>query len=167
MAKKILVVSYSWGDNTKAVGEYIAEKLGADNLELKTEVPYPSDYNACVSRVGRDGRKHEPELAVAVPDLSKYDTVFVGAPCWWVTIANPLRTFLHQNDFSGKTVIPFMTHGTSGLHVQDVKKLCLDSKVLSGLGIYNCYQVTTHTNTVANMGNYKEQVNRWLDSLSL
>jgi len=167
MAKKTLVVYYSWGNNTKAVGEYIAEKLGADSLELKTKTPYPTDYNDCVSQVGREGAKYEPELSTIIPDLTEYDMVFVGAPCWWGTIANPLRTFLHQNDLGGKTIIPFMTHGTSGLHVQDVKKLCPDSKVLSGLGIYNCYQVTTRTNTAANMGNYKEQVNRWLAGLSL
>lgn len=167
MVKKILVVYYSWGENTRAVGEYIAKKLGADSLELKTKVPYPSDYNACVSQVGRDGRKYEPELGTIIPDLSRYDTIYVGAPCWWGTIANPLRTFLHENDLSGKTVVPFMTHGTSGLHVQDVKKLCPNSTVLPGLGIYNCYQVTTHRNTTANMGNYKEQVDRWLSGLSL
>lgn len=167
MTKKTLVVYYSWGNNTKAVGEYIAEKLKADSLKLKTKKPYPTDYNDCVSRVGKDGKNYEPELSTAIPDLSEYDTVFVGAPCWWGTIANPLRTFLHQNDFSGKKVIPFMTHGTSGLHVQDVKKLCPHSEVMPGLGIYNCYQVTTHTNTVANMGNYKEQVDRWLNNLSL
>ena len=140
---KKLVVYYSWGNNTKAVAEYISQRLDADLLELKPKEAYPTDYNACVSKVGRDGKNFEPELSTAIPDLSSYDTIFAGSPCWWGTIANPLRTFLHQNDFSGKTIVPFMTHGTSGLHVQDVEKLCPGAKIRKGHGIFNTYQVTT------------------------
>lgn len=51
-----LVVFYSWGDNTKAVAEYISEITGADILELKVRDEYPSEYNACVTKVGRDGK---------------------------------------------------------------------------------------------------------------
>lgn len=167
MAKNSLVVCYSWGGNTKAVAEYIADKIGADLLELKVKNPYPADYDACVSQVGQDGKSYEPELSIQIPDLAAYayDVVFAGSPCWWGTIANPMRTFLRQNDFAGKTVIPFMTHGTSGLHVQDVKKLCPDSYVLRGCGIFNQYQVSTKINTPANMGNYKKEIDRWLKEL--
>ncbi len=165
MAKNILVAYYSWGENTKAVAEYIADKIGAELLELKVKKPYPVDYDACVSQVGRDGKNYEPELSVQIPDLAAYDVVFAGSPCWWGTIANPMRTFLHQNNFAGKTVIPFMTHGTSGLRIQDVKKLCPDSNVLRGCGIFNQYQVSTKINTPANMGNYKIEIDRWLKEL--
>lgn len=127
---KKLVVYYSWGNNTKAVAEYISQRLDADLLELKPKEAYPTDYNACVSKVGRDGKNFEPELSTAIPDLSSYDTIFAGSPCWWGTIANPLRTFLHQNDFSGKTIVPFMTHGFNihgvvfdELHTQPNRKL--------------------------------------------
>lgn len=163
--KKILVAYYSWGGDTKAIAEYISQKLGADCLELRTKEPYPTDYDACVRQVGRDGAAYEPELDGIVPDLAAYDTVFVGSPCWWGTIANPLRTFLHQNDFSGKTVIPFMTHGTSGLHVQDVAGLCRGAKVLPGHGIFNRYQVTTRRNTPENMGDYRADIDRWLETI--
>lgn len=157
-----LVVYYSWGNNTKAVAEYLSQRLGADLLELKPKEAYPTDYDACVRKVGRDGAAYEPELEGEKPDLSSYDVVFVGSPCWWGTIANPVRTFLHQNDFSGKTVVPFMTHGTSGLHVQDVAKLCPGAKVLNGHGIFNSYQVSTKKNAPENMGNYQADIDRWL-----
>lgn len=164
-SNKILVVYYSWGGDTKAVAEYIAQKLGADRLELHPKEAYPTDYDACVRKVGRDGASYEPELDGAVPDLSGYDTVFVGSPCWWGTIANPVRTFLHQNDFAGKTVIPVMTHGTSGLHVQDVAGLCPGAKVVQGHGIFNSYRVTTRRNTPENMGNYRADIDRWLNKI--
>lgn len=163
-AKK-LVVYYSWGNNTKVVAEYISRKVGADILELQTKEAYPTDYNACVRKVGRDGKDFEPELSTEIPDLSAYDVVFAGSPCWWGTIANPLRTFLHQNDLSGKTIIPFMTHGTSGLHVEDMKRICSDSIVLNGHGILNQYQVSTQKNTPDNMGDYKTDIDRWLQKI--
>ena len=58
-----LVVYYSWGNNTKAVAEYISQKLDADILELNPREAYPTDYDACVSKVGRDGKNFEPELS--------------------------------------------------------------------------------------------------------
>lgn len=160
-----LVVFYSWGNNTKVVAEYIKEKTGADILELKVKAEYPSDYDQCVSKVGRDGKHYEPELLTEIPDLSCYDLLYVGSPCWWGTIANPLRTFLHHSDLKGKTIAPFMTHGTSGIHVQDVKKLCTGVKVVKGCGIYNSYQVDTQINTPENMEAYKSKIDEWLSHL--
>ena len=160
-----LVVFYSWGDNTKAVAEYISEKTGADIFELKVKDAYPSDYDACVNKVGRDGKQYEPVLVNESIDIKNNKMIFAGSPCWWGTIANPLRTFLHSYDFAGKIIAPFMTHGTSGLHVQDIKKLCPEARVQSGLGIYNKYQVSTSINSVSNMGDYKSQVDVWLGKI--
>ena len=103
--EKKLVVFYSWGNNTKAVAEYIAEQTGADMLELKVKEEYPANYNECVTKVGALGKKNEPELETVIPNLSDYSEIFIGSPCWWGTIANPVRTFLHQNDLSGKQFI--------------------------------------------------------------
>ena len=161
-----LIVFYSWGGNTKAVAEYLRSKTGADILELQVKKTYPRDYRACVNQVGKEGKAYEPELINTIPDLSVYDRIFVGSPCWWGTIANPVRTFLHQNDFAGKIIIPFMTHGTSGLHVADIEKLCPDSKIADGLGIYNCYQVSTTTDTPENMGNFMQHVDEWLKKIN-
>ena len=60
--RNTLVVYYSWGNNTKAVAEYLSQRLGADLLELKPKEAYPTDYDACVRKVGRDGATYEPEL---------------------------------------------------------------------------------------------------------
>lgn len=166
MGKKI-VAFYSWGGNTKAVAEYIAQKTGADLLELIPVTPYSDNYNQCVDEAGKGGRSYEPELKGAMPDLAGYDVVYAGSPCWWGSIANPLRTFLHQNDFAGKTVIPFMTHGTSGICIQDIPKLCPKANILEGLGIYNCYQVSTKVNDVSNLGDYRARVDVWLKNIGI
>lgn len=163
--KKILVAYYSWGGNTKAVGEYIAQRLGADVCQIETVNAYPTDYDACVEEVGKQGKFYEPELKPAQINIADYDVVFVGTPCWWGTISNPLRSFLHQHSFKGKTVIPFMTNGTSGNRLQNVKELCAGAIVLDGLSIYNRYQVETKTNTPDNMGNWKEAVDNWLEKM--
>lgn len=165
--KKMLVAYYSWEGNTKAVAEYIAQKTGADIYEIKTSQVYPSDWNECVRTVGKLGKNHEPELIGQMPDVGQYDAVFIGTPCWWGTIANPMRTFLHRVDLTGKTVTPFMTHGTSGRKLQEIPKLCPNSTVLDGLGIYNRYQVETKENSVSNLGDYKAQVDKWLKSIGL
>lgn len=163
--KKILVAYYSWGGNTKAVGDYIAQKIGADVYQIEPLKAYPTDYEACVSEVNRHGSTYEPELKPTQTSVGDYDVIFVGTPCWWGTIANPLRTFLHRNSFKGKTVIPFMTNGTSGKRLQDVKKLCTGATVLDGHSIYNRYQVETKVNTPDNMGDWKAEVDKWLGTI--
>jgi len=163
--KKILIAYYSWGGNTKAVGDYIAQKTGADVYQIEPLKAYPTDYEACVSEVNRDGSTYEPELKPTQTSVGDYDVIFVGTPCWWGTIANPLRTFLHRNSFEGKTVIPFMTNGTSGKRLQEVKKLCTGATVLDGLSIYNRYQVETKVNTPDNMGDWKAEVDKWLGTI--
>lgn len=160
--KKLLVAYYSWGGNTKAIGDYIAQRVGADVLQIETVKAYPADYEACVEEVGKQGKDYEPELKSTQINVADYDVVFVGTPCWWGSISNPLRSFLRQHSFKGKTVIPFMTNGTSGNRLQDVKRLCTGANVLEGLSIYNRYQVETKTNTPDNMGNWKEMVDKWL-----
>ena len=79
----------------------------------------------------------------------------------------PLYSFFDEYDFSGKTIVPFMTHGTSGLHVQDVEKLCPGAKIRKGHGIFNTYQVTTKKNTPDNMGDYKADINQWLKEMGI
>jgi len=84
-----LVVFYSWGDNTKAVAEYISEKTGADILELKVRNEYPSEYNACVNKVGRDGKQYEPVLINDSVDLTIYKQEFSFLHRWEMNCSCP------------------------------------------------------------------------------
>ena len=70
-------------------------------------------------------RGYEPELKPVGADIAGYDVIAVGTPTWWYTMAPAVRTFLHQNDLRGKTVVPFMTNGGWPGHViKDMKALC-------------------------------------------
>lgn len=162
--KRVLVAYYSWGGNTKAVGDYIADKIWADIYEIETLAPYPADYDECVRKVGEQGCEYIPELKPGTVNIDDYDVVFIGSPCWWGTIANPVRSFIMRHDFTGKTVIPFMTAGTSGKRLQEIPQLCKGANIMNGIGLYNCYQVKTTVNTPDNMGDWKTKVDKWLNN---
>lgn len=125
--------------NTAIVAEMIAEETGADLFEvLPADDHYPLTY-AELTDVAKSEQNDNarPEYAGELPDLSSYDTIFVGAPVWWGDWPMIMYTVFENNDFSGKTLIPFSTHEGSGLSGFD-KKLsssCPDSTVLEGLAI--------------------------------
>ena len=78
--------------------------------------PYPSDWDDCLARANQERRDNaRPELVENVENLSQYDTIFLGYPNWWYGVPMALLTFLESNDFSGKQVYLFCSHGTGGL----------------------------------------------------
>ena len=123
--KKMLIAYYSWSNgNTKAIAEALQKATGADIVRLDTKVPYSDDYDAVVAQGKREVEKHfRPEIKPLGVDISDYDVIAVGTPTWWYTMAPAVLTFLSGNDFSGKTVIPFMTNaGWAGTVIKDMTK---------------------------------------------
>ena len=114
--RKSLVVFFSWGGNTRAVAEKISYLTGAE-------------------REVRD--KYKPELASLPQNIEQYDVIYIGSPCWFNTLAPPVRTFLSTVDLSGKKIVPFMTHGGSrmGQSVQTIRRLATKANVTEGLAI--------------------------------
>lgn len=133
--KKMLVAYFSHTGNTRAIAQMIKDATGADVFEIVPANPYPENYGAVLAR-GRQELKDDlrPELKTAVPDLAPYDVIFVGSPNWFNTIVPPVMAFLSGRDFTGKTLVPFMTHGGGGLgkSVQDVKRLAPGATLLEG-----------------------------------
>ena len=130
----VLVAYYSYSGNTKAVAEKIKELTGGDLFEIKTVQEYPRNYNDIVNQAKQEkAQNYKPELANGC-DISKYDTIYIGTPVWWYTFATPIRTFLAENDFSGKTIKPFCTHGGGGESdtYKDIQKLCPKAIVKEG-----------------------------------
>lgn len=124
---KILVAYYSYSGNTRFAAEQIQKDTGGTLFEIKPVKPYPADYNACVELAKREiNAGVKPELAEKVKEFDKYDVIFVGTPNWWSTMAPPVLTFLSSYDFSGKTIIPFVTHGGGGMArcENDMRKAC-------------------------------------------
>ena len=119
---KTLVVYYSTSGNTERVAKDIAEAAGADLFEIVPTEVYTSDDLDWTNPESRVSREHDDEslrdvplTTTEVPDWDSYDTVFIGYPIWWGIAAWPVDTFVKNNDFTGKTVIPFATSSSSGM----------------------------------------------------
>lgn len=119
---KTLVVYYSATGSTKAVAETIAKTAKADLFEITPVKPYTdddldwTDDDSRVSVEHEDESKRDVELTKTTPDnWADYDTVFIGYPIWWAIAAWPVNNFVKDNDFTGKTVVPFCTSASSGL----------------------------------------------------
>ena len=119
---KTLVVYYSASGNTERVAKDIAEAAGADLFEIVHTEVYTSDDLDWTNPDSRVSREHDDEslrdvplTTTEVPDWDSYDTVFIGYPIWWGIAAWPVDTFVKNNDFTGKTVIPFATSSSSGM----------------------------------------------------
>lgn len=112
---KVLVACFSRTGRTMALAQSILAKTGGDFLEIRSAEAYPERYRAAVNQVREDlDRGYLPPLASEVTDLSDYDVIFLGTPVWWGGLSLPVKSFLAAADLSGKTVIPFCTHGGGG-----------------------------------------------------
>ena len=134
-----LVLFFSHSGNTRRLAAMLHERVGGDMAELKTQEPYPQDYEAATRQAKRELKAGaRPALAAEPPRLDGYGTVFLGYPIWWGTMPMALFTLLERHDFSGKTIVPFCTHGGSrlGRSVEDIKKLCPRARVLKGFAAF-------------------------------
>ena len=119
---KTLVVYYSASGNTKDVAEKIAKITEADLFEIEPVEPYTDDDLDWTDDDSRVSREHDDEslrdvelVSTTVDNWDSYDTVYIGYPIWWGIAAWPVDNFVKENDFTGKTVIPFCTEATSGI----------------------------------------------------
>ena len=149
---KILIAYFTWSDNTvvenpasidvdaetsasvlspgnaELIATWIQEETGGDLFSIKTQNKYSSDYNECLNQARKER-----------DNIDDYDVIFLGFPNWWYTCPMAVFTFVESYDLSGKTIIPFCTHGTGGLSrtIRDLKKLLpANCKVLDPIGVY-------------------------------
>lgn len=126
--QRVLVVYFSRADentggvgyiekgNTKILAEMIAERTHGDLFEIKTVKPYPKEYRPATEAAKQEKEENaRPEIVGELPDLSKYDVVFLGYPIWWSDMPMPVYTFLDRENLAGKIILPFCTHEGSGL----------------------------------------------------
>jgi flavodoxin len=138
ITKKILVAYFSYSGNTREIADQIHKSVGGDIFEIQAVKPYPDDYDEVVKQARQELKSGEqPALKTKVENIKPYDQVFIGYPNWCGTIPAPVRVFLSQYDFSGKTIAPFCTHEGSGLgrSAADISKFCPKSTLLDGVAI--------------------------------
>jgi len=156
--KKVLIVYYSRSGNTREIANQIHKSVGGDFFEIQVVKPYPEDYEE-VKKIAMQEQQSgfKPALKTKVENFWSYDVIFVGTPIWWGTIAAPVKSFLSEYDFSGKTIVPFTTHGGSGLgrSVADISKLCPNSILLDGIAIWG-----------RNVKTAQNEVSEWLQKKS-
>ena len=167
MSKSIVIFFSHAGDNysvgvidtgnTKIVADYISEITGADQFEIVTHKYDGMAYTPLIELAKKEAAAGElPPYEGTAPDLSGYDTVFIGGPVWWGTYPQVMFTLFKDINLDGKTVIPFTTHEGSGLAscASDVRKAFPKAKVTGEFSIYG-HEVRSG----------KAKVEKWLKGL--
>ncbi len=170
--EKIAIVYLSRTENTEAVAKLIQEKVGGNLIALEKQDPYPENYQEIVAQVDRENEEgYLPPLKTKIENLKDYDILFVGFPTWDMQMPPPMKSFLTENDLSGKTVSPFNTNAGFGVGqgFDQLRELCPDSKILVGFSVEGGYEKKGVL--LAIKGERKEkvedQVITWLTSIGL
>lgn len=136
--KKLVAYFSATGTTARVAGE-LARAIGADLFEIVPEQPYTAadlDWRDKDSRSSHemDDESCRPAVVGGVEKMATYNTVFVGFPIWWYVEPRIVDTFLEAYDFSGKTIVPFATSGSSGLGKapQRMAELAPGATVLEG-----------------------------------
>lgn len=134
----VLIAYFSWGGNTRGIAEEIQAQTGADLFEIQLVEPYSTDYNTVLEQAQQDqNAQARPELSTHVEDMEQYDTILLGYPNWWASIPMPVASFLEEYDFTGKTIVPFCSHGGGrfGQSLTAITKLVPEAVLGEGLAI--------------------------------
>lgn len=124
--------------NTSIIAHMIAEQTGADLFEIEAAAPYPETHEELLDVSRQEMADNaRPEIAGTVDNMSDYDTVFIGYPNWWGDMPMIVYNFMESYDFSGKTIVPFCTHGGSGLSGTErtIAGICPDAVMRDGFAI--------------------------------
>ena len=158
---KTLIVYFSYTNHTKMIAENIQKKLNCDILEIKPIKQYSDDYQTVVDEEQNNDGNKRPEIEEIDIDLNKYSKIILGTPVWWYSIAPVIRTFLLENDLSGKEIKPFATNaGWLGHTFQEIEKLCPNSKVEKGMNI-----VFTGDYQENQLVTSPDDIEKWIDQL--
>ena len=146
--------------NAAIMANHIHSLVGGDLVSIVVEDLYPSDYEGCLERVSKEQAENiHPTLANHLNDIDDYDIIFLGYPNWGYSCRMAIFSFLEEYDFSGKTVIPFCTHGTGGLAdtISDITvSLPEDCTILKPIGIYR-----------SDISDCYDEIEEWLAELAL
>jgi flavodoxin len=145
--------------NTEVIAKMIQKITGGDFFHIESVKPYPIDYTETTEVAQAElSANARPELTGHVENMDACDVIFLGYPNWWGTFPAPVRTFLSEYDFSGKTIVPFCAHEGSGLgrSEQDIKKLCPNATVLNGIAIHG-----------ADAGSANTKISEWLQKIKI
>jgi flavodoxin len=165
--KNTLIVYLSRTGNTKAIAEIIHQKTAGKLVALELQTLYPTDYHATVQQVVRENETgYLPPIKTTIDGMDQYDFVFLGFPTWDMQLPPPVKSFLRQYSFRGKTIIPFNTNGGygPGSTFQTVRELCPQSTVLQGFSTRGGSERDGQLLAIkdAKVGEARKEVENWL-----
>ena len=174
----ILIAYFSWADNAVLDGEvdavaspsvtapgnvqelagWIQQETGGDLFSIRVTDPYSSDWDECLDRANQEKAEGtRPELVETVENMDDYDVIFLGYPNWWYSCPMALISFLEEQDFSGKQVYLFCSHGTGGLanSVEDITEVIPDADLSDN--VFDVYEEDASSS--------RDEVESWLQEL--
>jgi flavodoxin len=182
--QNILIAYFTWADNTfvenpdlvnvdvytgasliapgdtARLAQMIHEFTGGETFSIQTVVLYPNEYGRCVSIAADEKAQNiRPELKTHIDNMEDYDIIYLGYPIWWYTVPMGVFTFMEEYDLSGKTIVPYCSHGGGGLlsSVRDITAALPDSTILAPFSVYQHF----------NYKNTKEDVESWLKKIGM
>ena len=156
-SKNILIAYFTWSGNTQGIAYEIQKQTGAEIFEIEPENSYSENYNTVLREAQKDQRRQaRPKLKNKIKNFDSYDTIILGYPNWWASIPMPIASFLEEYDFSGKTIMPFCSHGGGrfGQTLTAIAKLAPKALITEGLSVH-----------YSGGGTLKDDVTKWLEKL--
>ena len=157
-------VGYIEKGNTHIIADMIAGATGADTFEIVPEKSYPADYNECIETAKKELQSDDRPAVKGDVRIEDYDVIFIGYPNWWGNPPMCVYTFIEKHDWTGKTVIPFITHEGSGMAGTDRKiaDACKGADTLTGKGLAIQGKVAQTDRESAG-----KSVRKWLENIGI
>ncbi|MFX1284307.1 MAG: flavodoxin [Promethearchaeota archaeon] len=148
---QILIAYYSHSGNTHKIAQRIKEIVGGELFRIEPVKSYPESYQEVLKVAKKEiGQNYKPPLKNKVKNIDKFDIIYIGSPNWYSTIAPPVTSFLSAHNFSGKKIIPFISHGGGGkgLCIPNLKKMVPNAIILEGIVVYGSNVKSLNIKTV-------------------
>ncbi len=167
--KKVLIVYLTRTNNTKSVAELIHTKVGGDLMAIEPKTPYSENYKKNVDEVSFQNQLDILPPLKTIIDISKYDTIFVGFPTWDMQLPPPIKTFLNNSNWKGKTIAPFNTNAGYGLgsSKSQIEKYCLGGNITEILSVVGGHEKegVMYVMEGEKLVEVSKKVENWLDKI--
>lgn len=138
-AKSAVVVDKKVVGNTQYVAQIIQQNTGADIFRIEPVTPYPMNHGE-IEQIATQEKQDAvlPAIQNKIENFDSYKIFFIGYPIWYGDMPRILYSFLKSYNFSGKTIVPFVTSGGTGKAntFNEIKNLHPDANVIeNGLSV--------------------------------
>ena len=118
---KVLVAFFSFTGTTKSASTKLAGLTDGTLYLIEPETPYGSENSNHYDKSTRAYQEQygpasvRPAIKKTLKDADGYDIVLLGFPVWYGKAPRVVFSFLDSYSFKGKTVVPFITSGSTGI----------------------------------------------------